>query len=300
MRPTVFFKSVSILFLLVLLLAAYFWGIRPAQLQWGATSAELARSMPEDQIVNDPVFDATRAITVHATPEQIYPWLAQMGFGRAGFYGYDLIENLGSSSGIRSAQTIVADFQNPKPGDELPLSIAATLVFGEIKPNRYIVWKDSDDPPDGVFIWELVPIDAHNTRLISRIRWNYQKTPSGLLLGVFTEFTDHIAVRRILEGVRDRAEGRPAESLTREGFEIASWCIAALSFIIALLYIAFWRKWAWAWAMALATGLLLEFVLYGDMPLVIRFLLPCIELTGIVVIWVTYGRFQNAVEYIPR
>ena len=300
MRPTVFFKSVSVLFLFALLGAAYFWGIRPAQLQWGATPAEIARSMPGDQIVTDPVFDATRAITIHATPEQIYPWLVQMGYGRAGFYGYDLIENFASSSGIRSAQTLVPSFQNPKPGDVLPLSIAATLVYGPIAPNKFVVWKGTEDPPNGVFIWELVPIDANNTRLISRIRWNYVQTPAGLLLGVFTEFADHVAVRKILEGVRDRAEGRPSESLTREGVEIASWCLAALNFVITLLYIAYWRRWAWAWAMALATGLILEFVLYGSMPLVIRILLPCLNLAAIVVVWVQFGRYQNAVEYIPR
>src|SRR5262249_18553392 len=145
-----------------------------------------------------------------------------------------------------------------------------------------------------------VPIDANNTRLISRIRWNYVKSPSGLLLGVFTEFTDHIAVRKILEGLRDRAEGRPPEALFREGMEMAAYLFRVLNFIITLLYIAFWRKWAWAWAMALAAGLLFEFVLYGSMPLVIRFLLPCLSLGGIIVIWWEYGRFQNAVEYIPR
>lgn len=300
MRPTIVFRTLAVLFLFVLLGSAYFWGIRPAQLRWGATDEECARSMPEDQIVDDPVFDATRAITIGATPEQIYPWLVQMGFGRAGFYGYDLIENLGSASGIRSAQTIIPELQHPRTGDQLPLSIAATLQYGPMTPNQYIVWKSADDPCDGVFIWQLVPIDANHTRLISRIRWNYVKSPSGLLLGAFTEFADHIAVRKILEGVRDRAEGRPAESLTRQGIEIASWCIAGLDFVITLLYIAFWRKWAWAWAMALAAGFLLESVLYSDMPLAIRFVLPCIGLVAIVVIWATYGRYQNAVEYIPR
>lgn len=300
MRPTVFFKILSMVLLAVLLGAAYIWGIRPAQLQWGATPAEVARPMPEDQSVVDPIFDATRAITIHATPEQIYPWLVQMGFGRAGFYGYDLIENVGSSSGIGSAQTIIPDLQNPKTGDNLPLSVAATLVYGPISPNKFVVWKGTEDPPSGVFIWELVPIDARNTRLISRIRWNYVRTPPGLMLGVFTEFADHIAVRKILEGVRDRAEGRPAESLMGEGIEIASWCLAAINFVITLLYLAFWRKWAWAWAMALAAGLLFEFVLYGDMPLAIRVLLPCFSMGGIIVVWMSFGRYQNEARYIPR
>lgn len=298
--PVVILKTLSVFLLFALLGSVYFFEIRPAQLHWGSTPAERARSMPEDQTVDDPVFDATRAITIHATPQQIYPWLAQMGFGRAGFYGYDLIENFGSGTGVRSAQTILPALQNPRTGDELPLSVAATLVYGPIKPNQFIVWRSNEVPSDGVFIWELVPIDANHTRLISRIRWNYVKTPGGLVLGIFTEFADHIAVRKILEGVRDRAEGRPPESLMRQAFEIACWSIAALNLIIALFYVAFWRKWASAWLIALGAGLLLELVLYSSVLLPIRLILPLLYLGGIVMVWVKFGRFQNAIELIPR
>ena len=298
--PSILIKTLSVLFLFVLLGAVYFWEIRQAQLHWGATPAESARSMPEDQSVVDPAFDATRAITIRATNQQIFPWLVQMGFGRAGFYGYDLIENVGSGSGIRSAQTILPALQNPRLGDLLPLSVAATLMYGPIEPNHFVVWRSTDVPCEGVFIWELVPVDAKHTRLISRIRWNYVKSPGGLALGVFTEFTDHVAVRKILEGVRDRAEGRPPEPLAAQAFEIASWCLAALDLMIALFFVAFWKEWAWAWLIAFGAGLLLEFVLYSSVPLVIRATLPWIYLVGIVLVWAKFGRFQNVVALIPR
>jgi len=48
-------------------------------------------------------------------PEDIWPWLVQIGYGRAGFYGYDLIENLGSSTGVRSAGSILPELQHPRP-----------------------------------------------------------------------------------------------------------------------------------------------------------------------------------------
>src|SRR6516225_890741 len=76
-------RLLAVAVLMALLGSSYFFLIRPAQLRWGATSEEVARPMPEDNIVADPVFDATRAITIRARPEQIWPWLAQMGFGRA-------------------------------------------------------------------------------------------------------------------------------------------------------------------------------------------------------------------------
>jgi hypothetical protein len=254
--------------------------------------------MPEDETVADPVFDATRAITIRATPQLIWPWLVQMGFGRAGFYGYDLIENLGSASGIQSAQTIVPALQHPQIGDLLPLSVAANLKYGPIQPDRCIVWKSLDVPSDGVFIWELVPIDANHTRLISRIRWNYEHSPSGLALGIFTEFTDHVAVRKILEGVRDRAEGRPPESLFAQALEIASLLLAVLNLLVALLFIAFWQRWGWAWLIALGAGLLLELVLYGTIPPAIRAVLPWLYLLGMAVVGVKFGRSRFSRHFI--
>jgi hypothetical protein len=73
----------------VLMVAIYLLAIRPSQLHWGATSKECSRSMPGDDLVSSPSFCATRGVTIHGRPEDIWPWLAQMGYGHAGFYGYD-------------------------------------------------------------------------------------------------------------------------------------------------------------------------------------------------------------------
>jgi hypothetical protein len=278
-------RLLAVAVLMALLGSSYFFLIRPAQLRWGATSEEVARPMPEDNIVADPVFDATRAITIRARPEQIWPWLAQMGFGRAGFYGYDLIEGIGSKTGIRSANTIVPELQHPTTGDPLPISMAATLVYGSINPNEWMVWRSQHLPSDGVFIWELVPVDENHTRLISRIRWNYAPGLWFKTLGVFTEFADHVAVRRILKGIRDRAEGRPPESLAGEAVEIAGWILALLELCIATVFAAFGRHWKMAWLLALGAGVLLQFLLYGDAPVWICAALPWFYLGFMVWRW---------------
>jgi len=108
-----------------IIMAAYIYVARPYQLHWGATALEITRPMPGDERRGEPAFLATRAITIDDTPENIWPWLVQMGYGRAGFYGYDVIENLGSESGIYSADRILPEFQNFKVGDEIPLSPVA-------------------------------------------------------------------------------------------------------------------------------------------------------------------------------
>jgi hypothetical protein len=65
--------------------------------------------MPGDDLLERAHFVATRAISISASPEQVWPWLVQVGFGRAGFYSYDLVDNLGRPS----ARIILDDFQSP-------------------------------------------------------------------------------------------------------------------------------------------------------------------------------------------
>jgi hypothetical protein len=289
MRPAivgVVTRLAAILSLVALLGSVYVFLIRPAQLHWGATPEELARPMPEDNIVPHPVFDATRAITIHATPETIWPWLVQMGFKRAGFYGYDLIENIGNGSNIRSATTILPAYQHPKIGDPLPISVADTLVFGSINPNSWIVWRSRNRPSDGVFIWELVPVNTDTTRLISRIRWRYASSAWFKALGVFTEFADHVAVRRILKGVRDRAEGLASPPLWFEAFEIVGWLVAFFEFCLGIVLVVVWRRWRIAWVLALGAGALLQFILYSGAPAWIAAALPWLYLVFMIRWWV--------------
>src|SRR6476646_5195066 len=87
--------------------------IRPWQLRWGATDDEVARAMPGDEVVLQPTFNATRALTIQARPEEIWPWLVQIGITRAGWYSYDWVDNLGRPS----AERILPDLQRLAVGD---------------------------------------------------------------------------------------------------------------------------------------------------------------------------------------
>jgi len=82
-------------------------------LRWGATRDEVSAAMPGDELLPRAQFIATRAITIEAAPEHVWPWLVQVGFGRAGFYSYDLLDNLGRDS----AAQILDEFQHPHVGD---------------------------------------------------------------------------------------------------------------------------------------------------------------------------------------
>src|SRR3712207_8025462 len=73
----------------VAILGVYMFCIRPWQLRWGATDEEVEHPMPGDEIVKDPTFNATRAVTIRARPEEIWPWIVQIGMTRAGWYSYE-------------------------------------------------------------------------------------------------------------------------------------------------------------------------------------------------------------------
>ncbi|WP_280496903.1 hypothetical protein [Nocardia asiatica] len=94
--------------------------LRERCLDWGADAAEVHRSMPGDELLPAPDIVATRAITIAAAPEQIWPWLAQIGPGRGGAYTYDWIENL-LGLDMHSAETILPRFRNLAVGDSFAL-----------------------------------------------------------------------------------------------------------------------------------------------------------------------------------
>jgi hypothetical protein len=75
------------------LLTAYLKFVRPWARRWGATAEEAARPLPGDKLVTKADYVATRAITIHAPPHEVWPWLVQIGSGRAGWYTYDRIDN---------------------------------------------------------------------------------------------------------------------------------------------------------------------------------------------------------------
>jgi hypothetical protein len=74
--------------------AAYVRLVKPRLLRWGATTQEAEAPLPGDDLIPRGDLAATRAITVHAAPDQVWPWIAQLGQGRGGFYSYDVLENL--------------------------------------------------------------------------------------------------------------------------------------------------------------------------------------------------------------
>ena len=172
-------------------------------LRWGATQAEASQAMPGDDLVPVSHFTATRAITIEARPCDVWPWLAQAGYGRGGFYSYDLIDNLGRTSATR----VLAQWQRVQVGDvAAPMASHATpstsFLVADAEPDAHLVWAK----PDSTWAWTLTPVAPGQTRLVTRLRQRYRPTPAGLLTVVLAEFGDFAMMRKMLLGLKSRAE----------------------------------------------------------------------------------------------
>lgn len=271
-------RGLAVLTLIGAVMLIYLLWARPYQLRWGATDTEVERPMPGDELNFSPSFLATRAITIHGKPDEIWPWLQQMGYGRAGFYGYDIFENLGSPRGIKSAESILPEFQQFTIGDEVPISPAGGLTFQAIERNQYLVWGGEDGW--GGLTWALYPVDDDHTRLVSRIRWSYSWTkPAQFVTELFTEFTDHLAVRKILQGIKARVEGQ-IEPVAQANTEFVIYLAAALSFVWAAVWILTHALSWQSWLVGLGAGITWLITWYAPIPFWSGALLELLILCG--------------------
>jgi hypothetical protein len=173
--------------------------------------------MPGDDLVGRPSFNATRAITVAAPPEKIWPWLIQVGLTRAGWYSYDLFDNLGRPS----AREIIPALQHLAPGDIVPMSPngKAGIAVHSMDAPRSMVW---GTPGESTWTWLLDPAPDGTTRLISRVRSRYNWLSPTILMSGLVEFTDIWMMRKMLMNLRDRAEGRGVPTRATEGLGVSA------------------------------------------------------------------------------
>ncbi len=202
---------------------------------WGADPVESTKALPGDDLVPTPTAVDTRGITIDAPPEAVWPWLVQMGYGRAGWYSYDALDMRG-----KSADRIVPEWQTIEVGDVMPNSPGGGFSVRAVEPGRTLVlYSDTDlvasqaeaangsdpgDAPKGLaasgailrqtptefaasWAFVLEPLDLGRTRLIERFRVRFgQPTPAFRIIAPTMGFGVFVMLQRQMLGIRDRAQ----------------------------------------------------------------------------------------------
>jgi hypothetical protein len=185
----------------------------------GAARDDDERRLPGDTLLPGARMQKTHATTIEAPIERVWPWLVQMGAGRAGWYSYDLFDN----GGVRSADRIVPELQSLAIGDVLPalpnqpggfavlnMQPPTTLVLGDPsllpggeRPASAPPWKTT-------WAFALEPIGSDATRLTVRVRATHEPAPKMWLIAPALGLAHEVMERRQLHNLRRRAEALAA------------------------------------------------------------------------------------------
>ena len=184
--------------------------LRKQSLGWGATDDEVRAFLPGDEILNRAQLVSTRAITIASKPDDVWPWIAQLGQGRGGFYSYEVPENL-IGCDIHSADVVMPQWQDIAVGDEVRLHPEVALSVSIVEPGRALVLRGGvpmgDKPAPYEMTWAFILRAGPNgsTRLVVRERYEYHAWWASVLVEP-VELVSFAMSRRMMHGIKTRAE----------------------------------------------------------------------------------------------
>jgi uncharacterized protein len=250
-------RPVSVLLIFVALCALFAVVLHPWFMNWGATTEEQAMVLPGDTAPPSMYF--TRAITIDAPPSAVWPWLLAIGQDRAGFLSNDYLENL-TGADIHNTNVVRPEWQQRAIGDKVPMgSPGQRTLFGEatvttirlLEPERAIA-----DAP-GRFV--LLPRGESTTRLLLRELLD-DPIRSGATW-ILWDPMHFVMEQRMLQGVKERTEGRPFVPPVLQLAAHVGWASAALGLAGLFMSRSKWRPW-----LVLPVGLVVpSLVLTGDL-----------------------------------
>lgn len=172
---------------------------------WGATEAEITATLPGDELVPNPASFVNRAVTIHAKPEDIYPWIVQIGAEKGGWYSHAWLENL-INCPIVNADQIHEEWQTLQVGDQVKMCpgefAPPAYSVAQLQTNQAVVLGHQENG-QWVDLWQfvLMPQADSSTRLILRTRT--------MMVGGFWDIIHpgvFIMEHGLLHGVKERAE----------------------------------------------------------------------------------------------
>jgi hypothetical protein len=197
--------------------AAWRRRIDPWQRAWGTASHERDAVLPGDELLPHADAVATRAIGIARPPAEVWPWVAQIGQDRGGFYSYTFIENA-LGAGIRNADRVHPEWQDRAVGELVPGDRRGRVAWEVVHrdPGRALVLRGAAPPeaaasPPYEFIWSFVLRDdgRGGTRCLARERWAHDGSLGGRVAVALLVPGSFVMTRGMLRGLRRRASRHP-------------------------------------------------------------------------------------------
>jgi hypothetical protein len=186
--------------------------------RWGVTADEANTSLPGDDLVPAPMWQSTRAVTIDAPPEDVWPWIVQMGFPshRAGWYTPHWLDRLTFGIKQASADEIRPDLQQLEPGDRVPDSDDWSAFFTVVtvdaphalvlRSTRHVIGPIKTI--DFSWAFALQPLPGGKTRLFIRARTNYTPRAAAWFVELVIGPGDFVNAGAMLRGIKRRVERR--------------------------------------------------------------------------------------------
>lgn len=191
--------------------------LRGRRMVWGCDDATADLAYRGDDLIAQPRGSWTHAIEIAAPASRVWPWIAQIGADRAGFYSYQWLENIAGCN-VRNAESVHPEWQL-KVGDPFVLHPKQPpLTIVDVEEGRYLLARGEADRTkstwlDGTWLLLVEPIDAHRCRFISRFRVDYSNDLASAVAMALTQPIGFVMDRRMLLGVKERAERRTSVPL---------------------------------------------------------------------------------------
>ena len=294
MRPSPLVRASLVATALAVLLLGFQTIARPWFLDWGTSADERRWSLAGDDIVSGDAVQHTRAVTIHAPIDRVWPWVAQLGQDRGGFYSYDLLEN---AVGCRmpTEDVLRPDRQAWRPGDRLwmyPPERAGGIGFATLRayePGRALgfatrlVGTPPEAPENGSWTFALIPIGERSTRLLVRGRAVSERSTAGVLFDrLVFEPAHYVMERRMLAGIAAVSRGLD-RGRWRNHVEVALWTATFALFVAGGVAVFRRRDWRLPIAAFLSAGIVFQILTLLQPPLFIGaglLLFPALLLIG--------------------
>ncbi|WP_297792809.1 hypothetical protein [uncultured Eudoraea sp.] len=196
--------------------------LKPLRDRWGLSRKEAGLSFPGDHFVPHPRSEFVHAIEINAPARYVWPWIAQIGQGRGGFYSYEALENI-TGLQIYNSDKVLPEFQQPELGDLIPFGPkdACPIVLLEngkamaienwYDLNKNSVYNQALESPINYlhlsWLWMVEPLGEHRSRFVSRNRLDFRPSiKNRMIFGLLGEPVVFAMDRKMCYGIKRRAE----------------------------------------------------------------------------------------------